>query len=731
MSAHAAPGDVNAIFTKALIPFLEREAGADAADGVQRITGRPRAWLTAEYNWLPLAQANALVRFAMEATGEADEDRWARRFAESFMDWKPSREERAYIGTYTMALGSPREVYERIGVVHDMLSRLCRLEVVELRRRHATVRLTPRADVTLARWACTWLRVMVERFPTNWNLPRARVVETQCAAVGAPSCVWEIRWTNPSLGYRFWTPAIAGAAGSIAGVAAAPLLPLGAAVALVILPAVCGAALGIAWLKDHRHLTVQRLRDLEGDEVLYSNRELEKKFRDLETTIEQLSLLTDLGAAVNATLDPEKIYEQALQRLVHRMGYQSAHVFVVDHARRLLRRHQSRGELAIEATDSVVNTVASTGLPVVVNEVSDGGAAGYRALLAVPLRVKEQTRGVVALTSREAGCFSDADVELVSAVANHVAVAVERAESFHTIEELTRGLEEKVRLRTEELRAANDELASAYDDLKRTQMQLVQREKMASVGQLVAGVAHELNNPIGFVFSNVVTLEDFVGRLRAMLDTYRGLALAPADRARAEARWTELKVEYALRYLDAMIHGIREGAERARKIVGDLRVFARTRDDVWQSVDLHDEIESSLTLLNHLLKDRVTVERRFGTLPPVECVRSEIDQVFLNLLANAAQAIVGQGRITIATRADDATAVVEIADTGPGIPADIVDRVFDPFFTTKPVGEGTGLGLSISYEIVKKHGGELGVSSSPGAGGATFTVRIPLTRVAR
>jgi two-component system NtrC family sensor kinase len=261
-------------------------------------------------------------------------------------------------------------------------------------------------------------------------------------------------------------------------------------------------------------------------------------------------------------------------------------------------------------------------------------------------------------------------------------------------------------------------------------MQLVQREKMASVGQLVAGVAHELNNPIGFVFSNIVTLEDFVGRLRAMLDTYRALELAPADRARADARWAELKVEYALRYVDAMIHGIREGAERSRKIVGDLRVFARTRDDVWQSVDLHQELESSLTLLDHLLKDRVAVERRFGALPAVECIRSEMDQVFLNLLANAAQAIDGPGRITITTRPEDAMAVVEICDTGRGIAPEIAGRVFDPFFTTKPVGEGTGLGLSISYEIVKKHGGEIAVTSAPGRG-ATFTVRIPLVRAAR
>jgi two-component system NtrC family sensor kinase len=250
---------------------------------------------------------------------------------------------------------------------------------------------------------------------------------------------------------------------------------------------------------------------------------------------------------------------------------------------------------------------------------------------------------------------------------------------------------------------------------------------MASVGQLVAGVAHELNNPIGFVFSNVTTLEDFVKRLRAMVETYRELELPPGDRERVRARWEELKVDYALRYLESMIRGIREGAERTRKIVRDLRVFARGEEDVWQPVDLHEELESSLTLLSHLLKDRVTVHRKFGDLPQVECIRSQLDQVFLNVLANAAQAIPGTGDITIETRAEDGWAVVAVSDTGPGIPPEVLGRIFDPFFTTKPVGEGTGLGLSISYEIVKRHGGEI-TASSPSGQGATFTLRIPIVR---
>jgi signal transduction histidine kinase len=487
--------------------------------------------------------------------------------------------------------------------------------------------------------------------------------------------------------------------------------------------------------------------DLQAEEILYSNNELEKKFRDLGTTIERLSLLSELAAAVNATLDVEKIYEQALERLVYQMGYQNAYLFLVDHTRQVVRGHRMAGrasaptrftdvEFRLDDVHCGASRVASSGLPLVIDDVETAASSvdvptarslGVRSVVMMPLRVKDVVFGVLNVTSSEPGRVGEADLELLSAVANHVALALDRAESFQTIEELSRSLEDKVRVRTEQLRTAHEELQAAYRELQATQMQLIQREKMASVGQLVAGVAHELNNPIGFVYSNVTTLEDFVRRLRGMLEAYRAAPLAEADRVRLQAEWDTRKVDYALKYLDSMIQGIREGAERARKIVRDLRVFARTQDDVWQSVDIHEEIESSLTLLNHLLKDRVSVHRKYGELPDVECIRSQMDQVFLNLLANAAQAIPGPGAITIETRRDGPTAVIGIADTGPGIPPEIMGRLFDPFFTTKPVGEGTGLGLSISYEIVKKHGGEIRAESPPD-GGATFTVRIPLAR---
>ncbi len=745
------PGEVNCIFTKALIPFVEKEVGPEGVATICRVAGRSRDYLMADHNWIPLGVAGEMVKVCRDLMHEPDEERWARRYSESFMDWKP-REERSYLGTYSMGIGSPRAAYQRVATIYDQQSRgLYRLDTLEVGRRRARYRWTPLPGQVIPVWSCTWLKVQFERFPTNWGLPRARILESTCAARGADACRWDVRWKNPSRGARFWAPTLIGAAAAV-GFGLASGAPGGSwpLLAAAPLPLLAGVALGYALREGHQRRHTQRLLDLQSDEIIYSNRELEKKFVELETRIEQLSLLTDLSAAVSGTLDPEKIYDQALSRLVHRMPYERAYLLLVDRERRVLRGHRTAGadaaapafegvELPLEATTSASARAAITGQPIFVRDVEEATepvhqalsrAHRVRSLVVAPLRVREQVFGVIAVTAAEAGRFDQGDVDLLTAVASHVALAVDRAASFQTIEDLSRSLEDKVRVRTEQLRAANEELRTAYRDLQTTQLQLIQREKMASVGQLVAGVAHELNNPIGFISSNVATLADFVQRLRAMLTTYQETALPEADRSRLDARRQELQVDYALKYLDSMISGIREGADRTRKIVGDLRVFTRTPDDVWQAVDLHEELESSLTLLNHLLKDRITVIRTYGSLGPVECVRSQIDQVFLNVLANAAQAIPGPGTITIETRRVGPMAEITIADTGPGIPPDVLRRVFDPFFTTKPVGEGTGLGLSISYEIVTKHGGEIRAESPP-EGGAVFTLRLPVARAAK
>jgi signal transduction histidine kinase len=222
----------------------------------------------------------------------------------------------------------------------------------------------------------------------------------------------------------------------------------------------------------------------------------------------------------------------------------------------------------------------------------------------------------------------------------------------------------------------------------------------------VAGIAHELNNPIGFVHANLQLMDEYVKKLIAS-----GGAGENAERAR-EA-------------LAKLLSRSREGTARVKKIVEDLRTFSRLDQAELQDVDVHEGIDRTLSLIEPRLKDGIEVVRDYGPLPRIRCYAGQLNQVFMNLLINACDALGRQGTITVRTRPSELGVRLEFADDGPGIPPEIQRRIFDPFFTTKPVGKGTGLGLSISHGIVERHGGRIWVEPSPGRG-TTFVVELPL-----
>lgn len=261
------------------------------------------------------------------------------------------------------------------------------------------------------------------------------------------------------------------------------------------------------------------------------------------------------------------------------------------------------------------------------------------------------------------------------------------------------------------------------------QEQLLQSEKLASIGQLAAGVAHEINNPIGYVHSNLGSLQEYVGNLFALIDVYERAIRAPdphAMRSEIDATRERLDVDFISRDLPQLLTESRQGIERVTGIVRDLRDFSRSdREHAWRLADLHAGLDSTINIVWNELRYKATLEKQYGTLPMVECLQSELNQVFMNLLLNAGQAIDGEGVITVRTGHDPGQVWVEIGDTGSGIPPEVLQRIFDPFFTTKAVGKGTGLGLSISYGIVAKHHGRIDVDSSPQTG-SRFRVILPV-----
>ena len=279
------------------------------------------------------------------------------------------------------------------------------------------------------------------------------------------------------------------------------------------------------------------------------------------------------------------------------------------------------------------------------------------------------------------------------------------------------------------------ELSNALEQLKASQIRLVQSEKMASLGQMVAGVAHEVNTPLGYVKNNVEMIEMFFGNTHLLLkdcDSLVDSLLSPEvteqelqTRLAGLGSLKESLADCQVEDLARLFADTHFGIDRISEIVLNLKNFSRLDRAMADDVDINECLDSALLLARNVLKNKVEVVRQYGQVPRISCMPSQLNQVFLNLLTNAAQAIEERGRILVKSEVDGQWLRITVQDTGKGIPAEVLPKIFDPFFTTKPVGQGTGLGLSISYDIIKQHGGDIRVTSQPGKG-ARFTIQLPL-----
>ncbi len=477
----------------------------------------------------------------------------------------------------------------------------------------------------------------------------------------------------------------------------------------------------------------------------------ERLQEELAQKSEEVRVLRQMSSEVNATLNLDEIYEAVLGTMYDLFGFHHSLILLLDDSEKELSVVASRGyeDPAVGATVpvgvGVIGMVArrrkmmrvgnlgqsrsyaaAVRAEMALSEQADElgvvpklpGLLNVESQIAIPLIIKDTLVGVFAVESAGRRVFTERDETLVSVVANLSASAIHNALLYRMQEEYSQSLAEKVSERTQELAHRNQELEQTLRELKETQDQLVIREKMVSLGNLVAGVAHEVNTPLGVLRSNNDTLSRGLGKIGQLLDE---------PSAQGELRNAD-KVQDVLQKMSSLIKFNAIASERMINIVTSLRTFARLDRADEDEVDIHEGLESTLTLIHNQLKDRVTVHKDYGELPLVRCNPSQLNQVYMNLLVNAGQAIEGQGEIRLKTYTTEDAVVVEITDSGEGIAAENVNRVFDPGFTTRGVKVGTALGLSIVRRILDEHNGKIEVESKLGEG-STFRVSLPIRPV--
>ncbi|MBD1815535.1 AAA family ATPase [Microcoleus vaginatus DQ-U2] len=414
---------------------------------------------------------------------------------------------------------------------------------------------------------------------------------------------------------------------------------------------------------------------------------------------------------------------------------------------------------------SLINYVARTKENVVLNNAAKEGIfvkdsyiikAQVKSILCTPVINQNKLIAIIYLENNfTVGAFTSARLEIVKILTTQIVISLENALLYKDLEEYSRTLEEKVEERTLELSEKNDKLKDqaiklqkALDELKEAQAQLIQTEKMSSLGQLVGGVAHEINNPVNFIYGNLNHAKEYSEQLLHLITLYQHSNSSP--KPDIEDYIEEIDLEYLLEDLPKIFSSMQLGASRIREIVLSLRNFSRLDEADMKSVDVHEGIESTLLILGNRLHKKadhsaIQVIKKYGKLPLVECYPGQLNQVFMNIIANGIDALEERdthrsptqikenySTILIVTEVIDCDRVrIRIADNGTGVTEEVRSKLFDPFFTTKPVGSGTGLGLSISYQIVvEKHGGQLNCVSAPGQG-AEFIIEIPVTQQKR
>lgn len=480
------------------------------------------------------------------------------------------------------------------------------------------------------------------------------------------------------------------------------------------------------------NLQLEAMVETRTAEINDQKEQIEKQKNEVERSYQNVTTLSQIGQNITSTLDLKSIINTLYRSINTLMEATSFGVGVYNETSKSLDfryAYESGKELpcfshAIDDDNKMAIWCFNNRKEVFINNLSQeyanyiqtlataptAGKAHSESIIYIPLWIKDKMLGVITVQSFRKNAYQSFHLDILRTLAAYTAIALDNAYAYRRLNEI------------------NEELSSTLENLKQTQSQLVQSEKMASLGQLTAGVAHEINNPINFVSAGIDSLATNYEDLSLIIKKYNQIS-PDSDNTELfkeiDLLKKELEMDYLLEEIPELLNSIKSGANRTTEIIKSLRNFTRLDEDQLKKADVNEGLDSTLIILRNQMTNRIEVVREYGDLPPINCYPGQLNQVFMNILNNAIQAIDKEGRICIQTMQNDRHVIVKIRDSGKGMSEELQKRIFDPFFTTKDVGEGTGLGLSISYGIIEKHQGKIEVNSTAGEG-TEFIIELPL-----